>query len=449
MKKLIETLKNIWKIEDLRMRLLITLLFVAIYRFGSFVVLPGINPAMLDKLQSQTAGGLMSLLDMFSGGAFSNASIFALGIMPYISASIVMQLLAVAVPYVQKMQREGESGRKKISAYTRYLTVGILLFQAPGYLINLKMTSGAALASGISWSAFMVPAIIILSAGSMFILWLGERITDKGIGNGISLIIMIGIIARLPQAFIQEVSSRFTAITGGGLVMFLVEIIILYAVVCAAIVLVQGVRKIPVQYAKRLVGNKQYGGARQYIPLKLFAANVMPIIFAQAIMFIPLSIAQWMNPESTSWFMQGIRTMMDHHSFAYNLVFAILIIAFTYFYTAITLNPTQMAEDMKRNNGFIPGVKPGKETAEYIDTVMSRITLPGSLFIAFIAIMPAFASLLNVQDAFSQFFGGTSLLILVGVVLDTLAQIESHLLMRHYDGLLSSGRIHGRGMAAY
>ena len=449
MKKLIETLKNIWKIEDLRMRLLITLLFVAIYRFGSFVVLPGINPAMLDKLQSQTAGGLMSLLDMFSGGAFSNASIFALGIMPYITASILMQLLAVAVPYFQKMQREGESGRKKISAYTRYLTVGILLFQAPGYLINLKMTSGAALASGISWSVFMVPAIIILAAGSMFILWLGERITDKGIGNGISLIIMIGIIARLPQAFFQEVTSRFTAITGGGLVMFLVEIIILYAVVCAAIVLVQGVRKVPVQYAKRLVGNKQMGGARQYIPLKLFAANVMPIIFAQAIMFIPLSLAQWMSPESTSPVMQVIRTMMDHHSFAYNIVFAILIIAFTYFYTAITLNPTQMAEDMKRNNGFIPGVKPGKETAEYIDTVMSRITLPGSLFIAFIAIMPAFASLLNVQDAFSQFFGGTSLLILVGVVLDTLAQIESHLLMRHYDGLLSSGRIHGRGMAAY
>ena len=411
MKKLIETLKNIWKIEDLRMRLLITLLFVAIYRFGSFVVLPGINPAMLDKLQSQTAGGLMSLLDMFSGGAFSNASIFALGIMPYISASIVMQLLAVAVPYFQKMQREGESGRKKISAYTRYLTVGILLFQAPGYLINLKVQSGAALASGISWSAFMVPAIIILSAGSMFILWLGERITDKGIGNGISLIIMIGIIA-----------------------------------VCASIILVQGVRKIPVQYAKRLVGNQQYGGARQYIPLKLFAANVMPIIFAQAIMFIPLTIVQYSAPENASWF---VRTMLDHHSWTYNLIFAILIIAFTYFYTAITLNPTQMAEDMKRNNGFIPGVKPGKDTAEYIDTVMSRITLPGSLFIAFIAVMPAFASLLNVQDAFSQFFGGTSLLILVGVVLDTLAQIESHLLMRHYDGLLSSGRIHGRGMAAY
>ena len=447
MKKFIETLKNIWKVEDLRTRILITLLFAAIYRFGSFVVLPGINPAMLDKLQSQTQGGLMSLLDMFSGGAFSNASIFALGIMPYISASIVMQLLAVAVPYFQKMQREGESGRKKISMYTRWLTVAILLFQAPSYLLNLKMQAAGALATGISWSVFLVPATIILAAGSMFILWLGERITDKGIGNGISLIIMLGIIARLPQAFIQEVGSRFTAITSGGLVMFLVEIIILYAVVCASIVLVQGVRKIPVQYAKRLVGNKQYGGARQYIPLKLFAANVMPIIFAQALMFIPLTIVQYSSPENSSWI---LHSLMDHRSFLYNLVFALLIIAFTYFYTAITLNPTQMAEDMKRNNGFIPGVKPGKDTAEYIDTVMSRITLPGSLFIAFIAIMPALAGTLNVQDAFSQFFGGTSLLILIGVVLDTLAQIESHLMMRHYDGLLNSGRIHGRGgVAAY
>jgi len=446
MKKFIETLKNIWKIEDLRQRLLITILFTAIYRFGSFVVLPGINPVMLDKLQQQTSGGLLALLDMFSGGAFSNASIFALGIMPYISASIVMQLLAVAVPYFQKMQREGESGRKKINQYTRWLTVAILLFQAPSYLINLRMQSGAALASGISWPVFMIPATIILAAGSMFILWLGERITDKGIGNGISMIIMIGIIARLPQAFIQEVTSRFTAITGGGLVMFLVEIIILYAVVCASIVLVQGVRKIPVQYAKRVVGNKTYGGARQYIPLKLFAANVMPIIFAQALMFIPLVAVQYTASENASWF---VRSMLNHHSLLYNVIFALLIIAFTYFYTAITLNPTQMAEDMKRNNGFIPGVKPGKDTADYIDTVMSRITLPGSLFIAFIAIMPAFASLLNVQDAFSQFFGGTSLLILVGVVLDTLAQIESHLLMRHYDGLLSSGRIHGRGMQAY
>ena len=447
MKKLIETLQNIWKIEDLRTRILVVLLFTAIYRFGSFVVLPGINPAMLDKLQSQTQGGLMSLLDMFSGGAFSNASIFALGIMPYISASIVMQLLAVAVPYFQKMQREGESGRKKISMYTRWLTVGILLFQAPSYLINLKMQAGGALASGIAWPVFIVTGTIILAAGSMFILWLGERITDKGIGNGISIIIMIGIIARLPQAFIQEIGSRFTAITGGGLVMFLVEIIILYAVVCASIVLVQGTRKIPVQYAKRLVGNKQYGGARQYIPLKLFAANVMPIIFAQALMFIPLVIVQYSASENSSWL---LHSLLDRNSLLYNVVFAILIIAFTYFYTAITLNPTQMAEDMKRNNGFIPGIKPGKDTADYIDTVMSRITLPGSLFIAFIAIMPALAGLLNVQDAFSQFFGGTSLLILIGVVLDTLQQIESHLMMRHYDGLLNSGRVHGRGgVSAY
>ena len=447
MKKLIETLKNIWKIEDLRTRILVVLLFTAIYRFGSFVVLPGINPAMLDKLQSQPQGGLMSLLDMFSGGAFSNASIFALGIMPYISASIVMQLLAVAVPYFQKMQREGESGRKKISMYTRWLTVGILLFQAPSYLINLKMQAAGALASGIAWPVFIVTGTIILAAGSMFILWLGERITDKGIGNGISIIIMIGIIARLPQAFIQEIGSRFTAITGGGLVMFLVEIIILYAVVCASIVFVQGTRKIPVQYAKRLVGNKQYGGARQYIPLKLFAANVMPIIFAQALMFIPLAIVQYSAAENAS---PILHSLLDRNSVLYNVVFAVLIIAFTYFYTAITLNPTQMAEDMKRNNGFIPGVKPGKDTADYIDNVMSRITLPGSLFIAFIAIMPALAGLLNVQDAFSQFFGGTSLLILIGVVLDTLQQIESHLMMRHYDGLLNSGRVHGRaGVSAY
>ena len=447
MKKLIETLQNIWKIEDLRLRILVVILFTAIYRFGSFVVLPGINPAMLDKLQSQTQGGLMSLLDMFSGGAFSNASIFALGIMPYISASIVMQLLAVAVPYFQKMQREGESGRKKISMYTRWLTVGILLFQAPSYLINLKMQAAGALASGIAWPVFIITGTVILAAGSMFILWLGERITDKGIGNGISIIIMIGIIARLPQAFIQEIGSRFTAITSGGLVMFLVEIIILYAVVCASIVLVQGVRRIPVQYAKRLVGNKQYGGARQYIPLKLFAANVMPIIFAQALMFIPLVIVQYSASENSSWF---LRSMLDRNSLLYNIVFAALIIAFTYFYTAITLNPTQMAEDMKRNNGFIPGVKPGKDTADYIDDVMSRLTLPGSLFIAFIAIMPALAGLLNVQDAFSQFFGGTSLLILIGVVLDTLQQIESHLMMRHYDGLLNSGKVHSRtGVSAY
>lgn len=444
MKKLIETLKNCWKVEDLRQRLLITFLFVAIYRFGSYVVLPGINPSQLESLQKQTRGGLMSLLDMFSGGAFSNASIFALGIMPYISASIVMQLLAVAVPYFQKMQREGESGRKKINWYTRALTVVILLFQAPSYLVNLKMQAEGALASGISWSVFMIPATIILAAGSMFVLWLGERITDKGVGNGISLIIMVGIIARLPQAFIQEVGSRFTAITGGGLVMFIVEILILYGIVCAAILLVQGTRKVPVQYAKRLVGNKQYGGARQYVPLKLFAANVMPIIFAQALMFIPLAIVRYQS-ENASYVVQSL---MDNRSLLYNIIYVVLIIAFTYFYTAITLNPTQMAEDMKRNNGFIPGVKPGKDTAEYIDTVMSRLTLPGSLFIAFIAVMPALAGLLNVQQAFSQFFGGTSLLILVGVVIDTLQQIESYLMMRHYDGLLNSGHTRGNGVVS-
>ena len=445
MKKFIETLKNCWRIEDLRKRLLITLLFTAIYRFGSFVVLPGINPAQLQNLQSQTSGGLMSLLDMFSGGAFSNASIFALGIMPYISASIVMQLLAVAVPYFQKMQREGESGRKKISWYTRVLTVFILFLQGPSYLINLKMQAGQALSSGISWTVFMFPAAVILAAGSMFILWLGERITDKGVGNGVSLIIAIGIIARLPQAFIQEVTSRFTAISGGGLVMFIAEILILFAVVCAALMLVQAVRKVPVQYAKRVVGNKQYGGARQYIPLKLFAANVMPIIFAQALMFIPLAFVSY-GTSNGSWLVQNL---MDNRSLLYNALYVALVIAFTYFYTAITLNSNQMAEDMKRNNGFIPGVKPGKDTAEYIDTVMSRITLPGSLAIAFIAIMPALASLLDVQQAFSQFFGGTSLLILVGVVIDSLQQIESHMLMRHYEGLLNSGRTRGGNVAAY
>ncbi|CDA93091.1 MAG TPA: preprotein translocase subunit SecY [Candidatus Prevotella avicola] len=444
MKKFIETLKNCWKIEDLRQRLLVTFLFTAVYRFGSFVVLPGIDPVALGNLRSQTEGGLMSLLDMFSGGAFSNASMFALGIMPYISASIVMQLLAVAVPYFQKMQREGESGRKKIQWYTRILTVAILLFQAPSYLLNLKMQAHDALV-GISWTAFMVPATIILAAGSMFVLWLGERITDKGVGNGVSLIIMIGIIARLPQAFIQEFTSRLQVITGGGIIMFVVELIILYLVVCASILLVQGVRKIPVQYAKRVVGNKQYGGARQYIPLKLFAANVMPIIFAQALMFIPLTIVRF-NTDNTS---NVMRQLLDTNSFLYNAVYVVLVVAFTYFYTAITLNPTQMAEDMKRNNGFIPGVKPGKDTADYIDTVMSRITFPGSLFIAFIAIMPALASLLDVQQGFAQFFGGTSLLILVGVVIDSLQQIESHLMMRHYDGLLNSGHTRQGGVSAY
>ena len=446
MRKAIETLKNIWKIEDLRQRILITILFVAIYRFGSYVVLPGINPAMLAKLHEQTSEGLLALLNMFSGGAFSNASIFALGIMPYISASIVIQLLGIAVPYFQKLQREGESGRRKMNQYTRYLTIAILLVQAPSYLLNLKMQAGPSLNASLDWTLFMVTSTIILAAGSMFILWLGERITDKGIGNGISFIILIGIIARFPDALLQEVVSR-VANKSGGLIMFIIEIVFLLLVIGAAILLVQGTRKIPVQYAKRIVGNKQYGGARQYIPLKVNAAGVMPIIFAQAIMFIPITFIGFSNVDHVSGF---VRAFTDHTSFWYNFVFAIMIILFTYFYTAITINPTQMAEDMKRNNGFIPGIKPGKKTAEYIDDIMSRITLPGSFFLALVAIMPAFAGIFGVQAGFAQFFGGTSLLILVGVVLDTLQQVESHLLMRHYDGLLKSGRIKGRaGVAAY
>ncbi len=446
MRKAIETLKNIWKIEDLRQRILITILFVAIYRFGSYVVLPGINPGMLTQLHQQTSEGLLALLNMFSGGAFSNASIFALGIMPYISASIVIQLLGIAVPYFQKLQREGESGRRKMNQYTRYLTIAILLVQAPSYLLNLKMQAGPSLNASLDWTLFMVTSTIILAAGSMFILWLGERITDKGIGNGISFIILIGIIARLPQSLAQEFISRMTDKTG-GMIMFLFEIVFLLIVIAGAILLVQGTRKIPVQYAKRIVGNKQYGGARQYIPLKVNAAGVMPIIFAQAIMFIPITLIGFSNVNNVSGF---VRAFTDHTSFWYNFVFAVMIILFTYFYTAITINPNQMAEDMKRNNGFIPGIKPGKKTAEYIDDIMSRITLPGSFFLALVAIMPAFAGLIGVKAEFAQFFGGTSLLILVGVVLDTLQQVESHLLMRHYDGLLKSGRIKGRaGVAAY
>ena len=437
MKKIIETFKNIWRIEDLRMRILITILFIAIYRFGSFVVLPGIDPNRLQALHEQTSGGLMSLLNMFSGGAFSNASIFALGIMPYITASIIMQLLAVAVPQFQKMQREGESGRRKINQYTRYLTIAILLFQGPTYLLNLNNQAGSALAPGLSWTWFSISATIILAAGSMFVLWLGERITDKGIGNGVSIIIMIGIIARFPTAFVQELTSTLSTPGAGGLIKFLFELIVFVLVIAAAILLVNATRKVPVQYAKRVVGSKQYGGARQYIPLKLFAANVMPIIFAQALMFIPMAIAGY-NNQDASW---AARQFMDHTSLLYNVVFVVLIVAFTYFYTAITMNPVQMAEDMKRNNGFIPGGKPGKSTANYIDSVMSRIMLPGSLFIALIAILPAFAGLFGINQQFAQFFGGTSLLILVGVVMDTIQQINSHLLVRHYDGLLNSGHV--------
>ncbi len=444
----IETIKNIWKIEDLRTRIITTFVLIAIFRFGTYVVLPGIDPAHLTALEKQTSGGLLDLLNMFSGGAFSNASVFALGIMPYISASIVIQLLAIAIPAFQKMQREGESGRRKINQYTRYLTVAILLFQGPAYLINLSTQlrhAGGAMPAGI-W--FSVSSTIVLAAGSMFILWLGERITDKGIGNGVSFIIMTGILARLPIALAKEFTSRFGE-SGGGLIAFLFEIVFLLFVIAGAILLVQGTRRIPVQYAKQMVGNKQYGGVRQYIPLKVNAANVMPIIFAQAIMFIPISFMGFGENNPDSWFYKIMMPFMDHTSWQYCVVFSLLIIAFTYFYTAITINPTQMAEDLKRNNGFIPGIKPGKRTAEYIDEIMSRITFPGSLFLALVAIMPAFASLFGISQEFAQFFGGTSLLILVGVVLDTLQQVESHLLMRHYDGLLKTGRIKGRQGTAY
>lgn len=438
--RLVETLKNIWKIEDLRKKLLVTILYVVIYRLGSFVVIPGIDPEALSALRTQTAGGLLALVDMFSGGAFSHASIFALGIMPYISASIVMQLAAIIIPSMQKLQREGESGRRKINQWTRYLTVLILLLQAPAYLMNLSSqlaASGAQLPAGFWFQAY---ATIILAGGSMFVLWLGERITDKGIGNGISFIILVGIIARLPQALSAEFLFRLNS-AAGGMGAFLAEIVFLLFVSAGAILLVQGTRKVPVQYAKRIVGNKQFGGARQYIPLKVNAANVMPIIFAQAIMFIPISVMNMARVGEGSAF---VRAFTDNTSFWYNFTFAVLILLFTYFYTAITINPTQMAEDLKRNNGFIPGIKPGKQTRDYIDTIMDRITLPGAFFLAIVAILPAFAELLGISAGFAQFFGGTSLLILVGVVLDTLQQLESHLLMRHYDGLLKSGRIKGR-----
>jgi len=439
MKKFIETLKNIYKIEDLRSRLGITLFLLLIYRLGSYVSLPGVDPAQLINLKNQTSEGLLGLLDMFSGGAFSKASIFALGIMPYISASIVIQLLGIAVPYFQRLQKEGESGRRKINQITRYLTVVILLFQAPAYLANLTYQLPAA-AFAMSGLLFKVSSTIILTAGSMFVMWLGEKITDKGIGNGISMIIMIGIIARLPHSIVGEFASRISQ-QGGGMVMFLVEFVVLFIVFMGSILLVQGTRKIPVQYAKRIVGNKQYGGVRQYIPLKVNAAGVMPIIFAQAIMFIPITLAGFAKSDSMSGFAAAFS---NHLGIWYNLTQFLLVIVFTYFYTAITVNPLQMAEDMKKNGGFIPGVKPGKKTVEFLDTVMSRITLPGSIFLGIVTILPAFAMMAGINQQFAYFFGGTSLLILVGVVLDTLQQIESHLLMRHYDGLMKSGRIKGR-----
>lgn len=433
MKKFITTLSNIWKIEDLRVRIINTLLFLLIYRIGSFVILPGVNYSTLNN--STGKEGLVGLLNMFAGGSFSRASIFALGVMPYISASIVVQLLGIAVPYFAKLQKEGESGRNKLNQWTRYLTIGITALQAVGY-VKSQLKPEQLL---MSTAAFDILSVFVLTAGTLFVMWLGEKITDKGIGNGISLIIMVGIIAQLPGAFLSEFSTRTNG--KGGLITFIVEIVALIGVVMFTILIVQGTRKIAVQYAKRIVGNKQYGGVRQYIPLKVNAAGVMPIIFAQALMFIPAYIPQLFPSASTN---PIVMALADYSSWGHNLLFAFMIIIFTYFYTAITINPNQMADDMKKNGGFIPGVKPGRTTAEFIDGVISKITLPGSIFLAIIAIIPAFATVIGVSNIFARFFGGTSLIILVGVVLDTLQQIESHLLMRHYDGLMKTGRITGR-----
>ena len=445
MKKLIQTIKNIFKIEELRTRILYTLGLLVIYRLGSFIVLPGIDSALIanSELAQRSSEGLMGLLNMFSGGAFGSASIFALGVMPYISASIVIQLLGVFVPYFRKLQMEGESGRRKMNQYTRFLTIAIICIQGPAYIATLhsQIPEAAFVAvHQLGWSSFWFNLVstMILLGGTMFVMWLGERITDRGIGNGISLIIMIGIIARLPHALIAEFATKFNTPGVGGPLILIVELVIMFFVFIAAIAIVQAVRKVPVQYAKRVIGNKQYGGVRQYIPLKINAAGVMPIIFAQALMMIPMIFARF---EAT----QGFAAVMSNYTgFWYNFTFFILVVAFTYFYTAVTENPTMMADDMRKNGGFIPGVKPGKKTAEYLGSVMDRVTLPGSIFLALIAILPAFAMKLGVNNQFASFFGGTSLLILVGVVLDTLQQIESHLLMRHYDGLMKTGRLKGR-----
>ena len=435
MNKLIQTIKNIFKIEELRKRILYTLALIVIYRLGSFVVLPGIDAGALaaaESFKADTSEGLLGLLNMFSGGAFGNASIFALGVMPYISASIVIQLLGIFVPYFRKLQMEGESGRRKMNQYTRYLTILIVLIQGFAYMKSLPSQVGPGVfvydELGMSTGMFNLVSVALLLGGTMFVMWLGERITDRGIGNGISLIIMIGIIARLPHAFLAELTLS------NNFLIVIVELVVLFFIFVAAIALVQAVRKVPVQYAKRVIGNKQYGGVRQYIPMKINAAGVMPIIFAQALMMIPM-----LFPGT------DFAHAMQYTGFWYNFTFALLVIAFTYFYTAVTINPTMMAEEMRKNNGFIPGVKPGRKTAEFLDSIMSRVTLPGSIFLALIAILPGIVSATElVQPSFASFYGGTSLLILVGVVLDTLQQIESHLLMRHYDGLMKTGRLKGR-----
>lgn len=436
MKKFFQTLKNIWSIEELRNKIITTLLLILIYRIGAHIVLPGIDPNKINLASAKS--GALGLIDAFAGGAFSQASIFALGIMPYISASIFMQLMTILVPRMQKVQKEGESGRKKINQWTRYLTVIVTAVQAGAYVAYIKQVNGAALLDSYA-AYFWLSTTIILTAGTLFVMWLGEKITDKGLGNGTSLIIMVGILARLPQASIQEWAAKSNR-GGGGLLLFIIEIAVLVSIIMGLIVLVQGVRKIPVQYAKQIIGNKQFGGARQFLPLKVNGAGVMPIIFAQAIMFLP-TLFSYTSFESG----QGIAKIFADPRDAWHMViYAVIVIAFTFLYTALIFNPKQIAEDLKRNNGFIPGVKPGQPTADYIGAVMDRITLPGAILLAIVGIMPGFAQRLNITQGFASFFGGTSLLIMVGVILDTLQQIETQLLMRQYDGLMKSGRIQGR-----
>ena len=430
MKNFIDAIKNIFRIDDLRTRILNTLFFIAIYRLGSYVVLPGVDPTRL----KQGANGIFGILDTLLGGAFSHASIFALGIMPYISASIVLQLLTIAVPYFQKLQKEGESGRKKINQYTRVLTIPIVLAQSVAFIATIN--AEAIMQPGLM---FTITTMVVITAGTLFCMWLGEKITDKGIGNGISMIIMIGIVSRLPGALIGEAAAKGMR----GSLIFLIELLVLFVVVMAVIVLTQAVRRIPVQYAKQIGGTTQLNAQRQFIPMKVNAAGVMPIIFAQSLMFVPAIVASvWQNESDTASYI-GIK-FSDYTSWQYNLVFALLIIVFTYFYTAISVNPNQIADDLKRSGGFVPGVKPGRDTSEYIDEILSRITLPGAMALALIAIFPAFALLLNVTRPFSAFYGGTSLIIMVGVVLDTLNQIESYLLMQRYDGMMKSGKLRGR-----
>jgi len=440
-KKFIKTLKNIWSIDELRSKIIVTLVLILVYRLGSHIVLPGIDPNKLTNLDNSTKSGMLGLLDAFVGGAFSKASIFALGIMPYISASIFMQLMTILVPKIQKIQKEGDSGRKKINQWTRYLTVVVTAFQAAAYIGYLTSTSQDALLPAYS-SFFWLSTVVILTMGTLFVMWLGEKITDKGLGNGTSIIIMIGILARLPQSFMEEFYAKQTR-GGGGLLIFMVEIAILIAIILGLIVLVQGVRKIPVNYAKQIVGNRQFGGARQFLPLKVNAAGVMPIIFAQAIMFLP-TIFSGFQTTGSNWSLY----FTDHANVVYMMIYSVMVIGFTFLYTALIFNPKQMADDLKRSNGFIPGVKPGQPTADYIGTIMDRITLPGAVLLAFVGILPGIAQRLGVTQGFATFFGGTSLLIMVGVVLDTLQQIETQLLMRQYDGLMSGGRIQGRQTVA-